>query len=142
MDRLEAIESIVSYQGRHSKWLNSVYVEATAEEVVALSELSFVKDIVPVSGHTYTTTSIIPIYDHGIAAEQADQITLVEGLHNLGYIGTDMVIAVLDAGFVGANTVDLTITSNHSYAELCGRRYQCLPRFFARFLRAKYHGCG
>ena len=106
LDRLEAIEDIVSYQGRHSKWLNSVYVEATAEEVVALSELSFVKEIVPVSGHTYTTTSINPVYDHGIAADQADQITLVEGLHNLGYIGADMVIAVLDAGFVGANTVD------------------------------------
>ena len=101
LDRLEAIEDIVAYQGPHSKWLNSVYVEATAEEVVALSELSFVKDIVPVSGHTYTTTSINPIYDHGIAADQADQITLVEGLHNLGYLGYEMVIAVLDAGFVG-----------------------------------------
>ena len=106
LDRLEAIEDIVSYQGRHSKWLNSIYVEATAEEVVALSELGFVKDIVPASGHTYTTTSINPVYDHGIAADQAHQITLVEGLHKLGYIGADMVIAVLDAGFVGANTVD------------------------------------
>ncbi|MEL0109168.1 MAG: hypothetical protein VW756_03910, partial [Cryomorphaceae bacterium] len=28
-DRLEAVEGLVSYQGRHSKWLNSVYVEAT-----------------------------------------------------------------------------------------------------------------
>ena len=31
--RLEAVEDIVSYTGPHSKWLNSVYVEATAEEV-------------------------------------------------------------------------------------------------------------
>ena len=37
-DRLKAIGEIVSYKGRHSKWLNSIYVEATAEEVVALSE--------------------------------------------------------------------------------------------------------
>ena len=106
LDRLEAVEDIVSYRGPHSKWLNSIYVEATAEEVVALSELGFVKDIVPVSGHTFTTTSINPVDDHGIAAGQANQITLVEGLHDRGYIGSDMVIAVLDAGFVGANTVD------------------------------------
>jgi serine protease AprX len=116
-DRLKAIGDIVSYQGRHSKWLNSIYVEATAEEVVALSELGFVKDIVPVSGHTYTTTSINPVYDHGIAADQAHQITLVEGLHNVGYIGADMVIAVLDAGFVGANTVDF-----NDYSEIIATR--------------------
>ena len=105
-ERLQTIDNIVTYKGPQSKWLNAVYVEATAEEVVALTELSFVKEIVPVSGHTFTTTWINPVYDHGIAGDQAHQITLVEGLHNLGYIAADKVIAVLDAGFVGANTVD------------------------------------
>lgn len=105
-ERLHAIDNIVTYKGPQSKWLNAVYVEATAEEVVALTELAFVKEIVPVSGHTFTTTSINPVYDYGIAGDQAHQITLVEGLHNLGYIAADKVIAVLDAGFVGANTVD------------------------------------
>ena len=108
IDRLKAVKDIVSYQGPHSKWLNSIYVEATPEEVVALSELGFAKDIVPVSGHTFTTTSINPVYDHGIAADQAHQITLIEGLHDRGHLGADMVIAVLDAGFVGANSVDLS----------------------------------
>ena len=138
-DRLGAIEHIVSYRGPHSKWLNSVYIEATSEEVVTLSELDFVQEIVPVSGHTYTTTSINPVYDHGIAADQAHQITLVEGLHNLGYIGADMVIAVLD-GFVGANTVDF-----NDYSQIIATRnfVKAVPmssRFFARFLRAKYYG--
>ena len=105
-ERLHAIDNIVTYKGPQSKWLNAVYVEATAEEVVALTELSFVKEIVPVSGHTFTTTTIKPVLDHGIAADQANQISLIEGLHGLSYVGVGKLIAVLDAGFVGANAVD------------------------------------
>ena len=75
-----------------------------AEEVVALTELSFVKEIVPVSGHTFTTTSIKYAIDHGFATDQANQISLIEGLHDRECLGTDKLIAVLDAGFVGANT--------------------------------------
>ena len=106
IDRLHAIDNIVTYKGPQSKWLNAVYVEAMAEEVVALTELSFVKEIVPVSGHTFTTTSIKYAIDHGFATDQANQISLIEGLHDRECLGTDKLIAVLDAGFVGANTVD------------------------------------
>ena len=107
-DRLGAIEHIVSYRGPHSKWLNSVYIEATSEEVVTLSELDFVQEIVPVSGHTFTTTSITLQLDHGYSFDQLDQIGLIEGLHNREYIGQDKLIAVLDAGFVGANSVEIS----------------------------------
>ncbi len=42
--------------------------------------------------------------DYGFAA---DQINIMEGefLHNLGYLGNGMVIAVLDAGFTNVNTI-------------------------------------
>ena len=39
-ERLQTIDNIVTYKGPQSKWLNAVYVEATAEELVALTELS------------------------------------------------------------------------------------------------------
>ena len=106
-DRLHAIDNIVTYRGPHSKWLNAVYVEATIEEVVELTELTFVKEIVPVSGHTFSTNHSINLFqNHGIAEGQAQQISLIEGLHGFGYVGFDKLIAVLDAGFVGANTVE------------------------------------
>ncbi len=105
-DRLGAIENIVTYTGPHSKWLNAIYVEATAEEVVSLSELLFVDEITPVNGHTFSTTSTNPILDYGVAADQANQISLIEGLHDRAFVGEDKLIAILDAGFVGANTVD------------------------------------
>lgn len=107
-ERLLAVENLASYSGPHSKWLNAVYIEATPEEVLALSELPFVQSIAPVAGHTYTTTSIRAVQDHGLGAQQADQIGLIEGLHQLDDLGAEKLIAVLDAGFVGANSVDIS----------------------------------
>jgi hypothetical protein len=45
-------------------------------------------------------------FDYGIAAAQINQIA-GEGLHQQGYLGQDMVIAVFDAGFPGVNTLPI-----------------------------------
>ena len=43
-------------------------------------------------------------YDYGLAYNQINMLNGI-ALHDLGYNGTGMTIAVLDAGFLNANTI-------------------------------------
>ncbi len=98
---------------RHaSRWLNAVSVEADAADIDALASLSFVRRIDRVRAYreplpkdapapqavspppTHTTFAL----DYGASLAQNTQIN-VPSVHDQGYSGSGVVIAVLDAGF-------------------------------------------
>lgn len=110
---LSKIKSIVSHKGPASKWLNMLYVEATSEELVQLMSLDFVESIIPIRGGM-SQQEIIEL-PYGYSESQTKQISL-HSLHvhsDNGYdeivaLGEGMLIAVLDAGFVGANSITIS----------------------------------
>lgn len=109
-----------------SRWFNTVVVEANSEAAGRIGELPFVLKIerinkgtkqfsVPVSEKTFFDNETVypyskeftrkvatDIYDYGGAYNQINQLK-GQYLHNLGYAGQGMTIAVIDAGF---NSVD------------------------------------
>jgi serine protease AprX len=107
----------------HSKWFNSVTIEVTSASVLnAVNALSFVANSANV-GRTAGTGSAIDKFgdknkgpvksvalpsariaslNYGNALNQVQMININE-LHDLGYTGQGMIIAVLDAGFQDAN---------------------------------------
>ncbi len=109
--RRETVENIVTYAGHTSKWLNGIYVEAIPSELAQIQNLSFVANVQPITGGTATHGF------YGYAESQNDQINLEAVQQNLGYEldvirGEGMLIAVLDAGFVGANSVNINDNLN------------------------------
>lgn len=107
--RIAAISSRVTSTGPVSKWLNAMYVEATSEQVLDLLELPFIQSVSRVAGSTVTHTSIaLPPKNYGYTEDQLEQINLIKGPHRKGLYGRSKLIAVLDAGFAGANTVSFS----------------------------------
>ena len=109
--RRETVVNLVSYAGHTSKWLNGMYVEATPSELAQIQNLPFVSRVQPITGGTATHGF------YGYAESQNDQINLEAIQQNLGYEldiirGEGMLIAVLDAGFVGANSVNINDNLN------------------------------
>lgn len=113
------VDSIRSMGARikgKSKWFNAVVVSAIdSEKIEAILDLDFVSDVFPVAGLTIENTdesddrpAIVQSYDvedeHGYSY---DQISMVNGdyLHSLGFRGEGMMIAVMDAGFQGINSM-------------------------------------
>ena len=112
------IDSVVA-QGaiyyNKSKWMNLVVVKITdTNDIPAILGLPFVANMILVKSNDtigkvgnaesklfYETVNDL---DYGFAA---DQINIMEGefLHNLGYKGQGMTIAVLDAGFTNVNSI-------------------------------------
>ena len=104
--RTTAVSALVTKAGHASKWLNSMYVEATNDELLAVLELPFVQGFTRINGATTIHTSIdLPAKNYGNAEDQLSQINLIEGPHTHKYYGRSKLIAVIDAGFAGANTV-------------------------------------
>lgn len=112
-----------------SKWFNSVTIFTANPAVVdAINQLPFVMGVEKISGdgseefsekpffanESYTNipesaylkgTSSGQSYDYGQAYNQINMLNGIP-LHDLGYNGTGMIIAVLDAGFLNANSID------------------------------------
>lgn len=93
-----------------SKWLNgvTVLVSDSALVIPQIRSLGFVK-FAKYTGLTTATASVrskskflSETLDYGNASTQINQIK-TNYLHNLGYTGKNIVIAVLDAGFYNAN---------------------------------------
>lgn len=105
-----------------SRWFNAAVIQATPEVLEQIRNLSFVKserslnrsaeqrtsqdmkrsaiETVPgTSAITYNTQQ-----DYGLAFHQANMLGVVD-LHEAGFKGENMTIAVLDAGFPGVNTI-------------------------------------
>ncbi len=95
---------------KKSRWLNAVSVEATAAEIEALTNFSFVKkiDLVrtvgtfreAITGANEITPRGVDDHtlDYGASLTQLEQIN-VPAAHDLGYTGNGVIICVMDAGF-------------------------------------------
>ena len=93
-----------------SRWLNAVSIEATASQIEAIAELPFVKkiDIVHTTNVPKLTETTAPalfskssktnVLDYGPSETQNLQIKTNE-LHNQGFDGSGVIIAMLDAGY-------------------------------------------
>ena len=112
------IDSVVA-QGaifyNKSKWMNLVVVKVNDTAIIpSILNLPFVSAVTLIKLNDTLNKSqksqdklnfeVVNDLDYGFAA---DQINIMEGefLHNLGYLGNGMVIAVLDAGFTNVNTI-------------------------------------
>jgi hypothetical protein len=112
-----------------SRWFNNIVIEANADMISEISGLPFILNIQPLeknlkSQYTpissekpyFETETISPwidpipekgisdIYDYGTAYNQIHQLK-GEYLHNIGYSGEGMLIAVIDAGFNSVNVM-------------------------------------
>lgn len=99
-----------------SKWLNAVHVRGTVDNIQLAAQLPFVEEVRFADRNLNATgrpASVSP--SRRSAAQQVtfpygasgNQITMLNGhlLHESNYTGQGKVIAVLDAGFPGVNTV-------------------------------------
>lgn len=99
-----------------SGWLNAVMVRADAASATLIRQLPFVSKMLQVSPKTETGIAAVAAvqacsevqaaeYENGYSESYA-QFHLLNGdyLHQLGYNGENMVIAICDGGFTGTNT--------------------------------------
>ncbi len=105
----------------YSKWLNGVAVNATAAQILTLSQQTYVDHVEtfvknPDGGirkqkiekfkefnHGNANKDGLTTFDYGSALDQINQINLRE-LHVAGFSGTGITIAVIDTGFPTVNT--------------------------------------
>lgn len=97
---------------RHkSRWLNAVSIETNKDQIEMLSRLSFVKSIrivyqkskpLPIKIgdkiFNHTQPSALENLNYGPSFDQNNQINTIP-LHNMGYNGSGVLVAMLDAGF-------------------------------------------
>ena len=114
-----------------SKWFNSVTVFTTdASKITEIENLSYVLSVekspvkkgkkeIPEGKEFFANESVNPLventnsksgnsvnaYDYGAAFNQIDMLNGIE-LHNLGFDGAGMTIAILDAGFLNVDNLD------------------------------------
>jgi len=101
-----------------SKWMNAVMLEADENAISIINSLEFVKKVTPLTKKKgrdkipYEAPKDIPEYqnidvnigtvkDYGLAQNQVTQIG-ADKMHEAGYTGEGMIIAVFDAGFQNA----------------------------------------
>ena len=104
-----------------SRWLNAVSVKIDSKKVLdQISNLSFVKDIYPVRKMVkqteinlfkehipdYYNSRIFSSLLYGSSYNQIDMLGGVD-LHNAGFFGDDMIIAVFDAGFIDVESLPI-----------------------------------
>ncbi len=100
-----------------SKWLNCLHIRGNTNDIKALINLTFVKNIVFASKNISELISNKPTsiqnknnlktktnFNYG---NSLNQIKMLNGniLHQQNYTGTGKIIAILDDGFTGVNTV-------------------------------------
>lgn len=105
-----------------SRWFNAAVVQATPEQLSQVNSLPFVKQsraLNKLASPSVEGTSLLKAglkaavagitteteqKDYGLAYHQANMLGATE-LHEAGFRGEGMTIAVLDAGFPGVNTI-------------------------------------
>lgn len=123
-----------------SKWFNAAIVRASSPAIVAaLLQLPYVQNGMNIgrirqgdhstkldhqplapyaAARTYASSSAAAAFSYGYSYNQINMIGL-NGLHDLGYTGNGLLIAVLDAGFLDANLMacfDSLFTQNRIVA--------------------------
>ncbi|HAK80401.1 MAG TPA: peptidase S8 [Runella sp.] len=98
-----------------SRWLNAVLVEATSVQLTAIRALSFVAGTefnralsnARLSAEKQTTATQqkfgMDAYNYGASLSQI-QMLGADAMHDQGYNGKGMLVAILDAGFLNSNT--------------------------------------
>ncbi len=103
-----------------SRWFNSTIVQADTTQIIAVGALNYVHSYIKVFGANLQKTKIGPKFDevkaengsanknkalggYGGAGNQTQMLN-ADLLHNAGYTGKNMVIAVIDAGFNNTET--------------------------------------
>jgi serine protease AprX len=95
-----------------SKWMNSaLFTSAVKIEANALTDLPFVKEMQPVknpSGQVKGNAGKFGITSPGTMTDNYDPNVPVNGvpLHQSGFTGRNITIAVLDAGFINADLIE------------------------------------
>jgi len=102
----------------YSKWLNGVAVNATTSQMTTLESQPYVQSVESFAKNsnggtkiahqnkwqeTSATNKTQTLFDYGNGSAQIDQINL-RPLHLAGYTGTNVSIAVIDAGFPTVDT--------------------------------------
>lgn len=105
-----------------SKWFNGVFAWCTEDQILQLENLNFVEEVKSFvrneepnfaknqieNDWEYTFEAVesnLPNTNYGYTATQINQIKL-EHLHDLGFTGEGISIAVLDNGFLGVDTAN------------------------------------
>jgi len=118
------VHSLVPVIGR-SRWLRAVVVEADASQLAAIQALDCVRSTRPValmkrpltscdqpsgnlfrvlgSAHDALAEEATTSYNYGSSLDQVLQIR-VDALHDAGFNGSGVKVAILDGGFSGADT--------------------------------------
>lgn len=97
-----------------SKWFNGVFAELTSSQIAQVQNLPFVQGIEsfvkqtsepinPLVGNKHTVETFD--YNYGVTNQQVKQLKL-DYLHNLGFTGEGISIAVIDGGFPGVDQVE------------------------------------
>ena len=92
-----------------SRWLNAVSVYADPGQAARIAALPFVRDMRPVAHGSVPLPEMLPVaegkpesrgtrLDYGSSFGQLDQIQVTD-LHDGGFDGTGVIIAMLDSGF-------------------------------------------
>jgi len=93
-----------------SRWLNAVSIHADDQQAASIAALPFVRDMRPVGRGTKRLPEIVPadgqhsprpegrVPDYGESQGQLEQIQ-IDQLHDSGFDGTGVLIAMLDTGF-------------------------------------------
>ncbi|MGB1248236.1 MAG: S8 family peptidase [Chitinophagales bacterium] len=99
-----------------SKWMNGATVSADEDEATQIADLSFVQEVKEIKKTAKSAVADKFVYTETIISnsdatnleygEGNNQITMIEGnlLHDMGYTGTDIEIAVFDNGFNNADS--------------------------------------
>ena len=85
-----------------SRWFNALVVSASQEEIDQLNKSSFVSIITPVQFFNIQLTEATPFWegeiDYGVAERQIEMLGL-DQLHEKGFTGKGVRIAIFDGGF-------------------------------------------
>ncbi len=139
---VDALKSIGVSIINQSKWFNAILISTVdANKIAAINALPFVKGVRSISisqqsklntkFETESNSEVIQneksvastsstSLDYGLSFKQANQIG-VDCLHDLGFQGQGMTIAVLDAGFLNANVLP-AFDSLHIHNQILGCR--------------------
>ena len=116
-DALSSVSATGAKIYRTSRWLRAVSVYATPEQLAQLAEVPAVVRIQPVAQLRQTAEGMesksegraiteedegIQAYSYGQSLDQVNQINLIP-LHNAGYAGAGINIALMDGGFTGVD---------------------------------------
>lgn len=112
---IATVSDLLGTEGRilqKSKWLNALFVSTTEEKTAQLLQLPFVEGIKPYMPKISVSARTQSV-NHGLSKPQ---IEMLKGhfLHNQGFLGQGILIAVFDGGFFNTNNASVFDSLNQS----------------------------